>query len=379
MNGVISVKNVYVLSKKENLLYNLKYMALFFICLLVSVMMILYADEAKNSVYYALNICFQTVIPSLFPFLFLSAFIANTNILNRKFRLLDKISMKIFKLPSKCISVFILSLIGGFPVGAKTVKTMLENKSITENQAQRLLLFCVNPGPAFAVTAVGLSLLSNKNTGMIIYLSIALSNFIIAIFSRILDDGSVIENAENKNDINIAFSFVKSGNEAANSCLGICGYVLLFSCLVSMLHILIENEQTVDILSGLLEVTSGCEKLSTYGNIPLLAGIIAWGGISVHFQIMDCIHKTGLKLKMFLTARIISSALSIVLCHGLLTLFPEAVNVSLIKSDFNIAPAQGSFPVSAAMLMTCFLFLIGDYTIKYKIKRLQNVETDRKL
>ena len=369
MNGVKKMKNVYVLSKKENLLYNLKYAVLFFISLLMCVMMILYADEAKNSVYYALNICFQTVIPSLFPFLFLSAFIANTNILNRNFRLLDKLSMKIFRLPSKCIGVFILSLIGGFPVGAKTVKSMLENKSITENQAQRLLLFCVNPGPAFAITAVGLSLLSNKNTGMIIYLSVALSNLMIAIFSRILDDNLVVENAERKDDINIPFSFVKSGNEAANSCLGICGYVLLFSCLVSILHILVKNEQTVNILSGLFEVTSGCEKLSEYNNIPLLSGIIAWGGISVHFQIMDCIYKAKLKLKMFLTARIMSSALSIVLCHSFLTLFPEAVNVALVKSDFNIEAAQGSFPVSAAMLMTCFLFLIGDYTIKYKIKK----------
>ena len=369
MNGVKKMKNVYVLSKKENLLYNLKYAALFFICLSVSVMMILYADEAKSSVYYALNICFQTVIPSLFPFLFLSAFIANTNMLSRNFRLFDKISMKIFRMPSKCIGVFLLSLIGGFPVGAKTVKTMLQNQSVTENQAQRLLLFCVNPGPAFAVTAVGLSLLSNKNTGLIIYLSIALSNLIIAVFSRILDDGLTTENTENKGEINIPFSFVKSGNEAANSCLGICGYVLLFSCLISMLHIFIPNKQTVDILSGLLEVTSGCEKLSAYGNIPLLSGIIAWGGISVHFQIMDCIYTAKLKMKMFLTARVVSSALSIILCHGLLTLFPEAVNVSLIKSDFHIEAAQGSFPVSAAMLMTCFLFLIGDYTIKYKIKK----------
>ena len=55
-----------------------------------------------------------------------------------------------------------MSLIGGFPIGAKMTAELYCDGRLTENQAQRLNMFCMNAGPAFTVTAVGVSMLSSR-------------------------------------------------------------------------------------------------------------------------------------------------------------------------------------------------------------------------
>ncbi|MDD6022417.1 MAG: hypothetical protein ACI4GA_06875 [Acutalibacteraceae bacterium] len=345
----------------------LRYFTLVAGCLVFCVLLTVYAPQSKSGVSAALSVCSKTVIPSLFPFMFLSGFMIESGVFNRSFKLLDRLSTAVFKQPQCALSVFAMSIIGGFPIGGKMTKQLYEKGYLTQNQAQRLLLFCVNPGPAFTVSVLGLSFLGEIKLGYIIYASIIFSNLVIAVLSRFLSDCEESKAPENLRP-DIYSAFVRSGSGAAASIVSVCTFVLIFSCLGSILECLTDNDTAIDVISGALEVTTGCERLAVFSSAPLLAGVTAWGGISVHCQIADCIRKTGLDIKLFLTSRILSAAISLVSCDLLLKIFP--VEISALAANAGISPAvsESSFPVSVAMLLTSCAFLIGDHSFKSKRK-----------
>lgn len=355
-------------------LVSLKYVVIVSVLFFFGIMLIVNYEICKSSILHGLYLCSQTLIPSLFPFMFLASFITNSGLLESSSEFLNRITYKTSGLPYCSVAVFILSAIGGFPVGPRMVKELYENKSITENQANRLLLFCINPSPAFAINTLGVSLFSSKKTGIIIYLSVVLSNVILSLFTKCLDDKKTAEAPERK-PVKISSSFVKAGNDASSAMIKICAYVILFSAFISLIASFIENQHILNFFYGLTEVTLGCEVLSKLNNIPLIAGIIAWSGIAVHFQIMDCIETTHTDLRLFFTSRIVSASISVIICDALLKRFPVQASAISQTADVRIATNETSLPVSIAMLLTCFLFLVGDYTINSRIKKHKNVET----
>lgn len=354
--------------KKDNILKRtgfLKYERVVILSLSVflSSALIAYPSDAVRSISDAIKLCADTVIPSLFPFLFLSSFITASGVFDSKIGFLSLLGEKLFSVPYEGMAVFIMSAVGGFPVGAKMASSLLENGKISVKTAQRLVFSCVNPSVSFAVTAVGLSLFSSTKTGMIIYSSVVISNLILFFISRFIiekDDSFVKE--ETENGVNISSAFVIAGKSASEAMISICCYVLLFSCLCEIMKNFIFDETVLSVLCAVCEVTTGCQKLAIRSDAPLIAGIIGWGGLSVHFQIMDSVRKSGLDMKLFFLSRAVSSFLSVLICSALLHLFPSAVPVMKISDNISVAANEKSIPVSIMMLLTCFVFLISDYS-----------------
>lgn len=361
------MKKTLLMKSREKATDKIKYSILVFFCLTFCVLLTVYAPQSKNGISQALEICSKTVIPSLFPFMFLSSFMSESGIFNKNFKVADKITKAVFNLPQTAFAVFIMSGLGGFPVGGKMTKQLYERGYLTQNQAQRLLLFSVNPGPAFTFSVIGLSLFGNIKIGYIVYASILISNFIIALLSRFISDSDTVGSMNNERH-ELYTAFVRSGSNAATSMVSICTFVLIFSCLESVLSGLIDNETVIDVLSGTLEVTTGCERLARFSSVPLIAGITAWGGVSVHCQIADCIKKTGLDLKLFLTARLLSAGMSSVICDFLFKIFPTEIYALAANANVTSVMSETSFPISVAMLLTCCVFLIGDYSFNSKRK-----------
>ena len=49
----------------------------------------------------------------------------------------------------------LLGLLGGYPVGAQTAGELARTGAVSRQEGQRLLLFCNNCGPAFALGVAG--------------------------------------------------------------------------------------------------------------------------------------------------------------------------------------------------------------------------------
>lgn len=131
----------------------------------------LLADAAAVSegVRRGLEVCGGVLIPSLFPFMALSGFLSITEYGRILSAPLRAVTTRIYKLPGDLGVIVLLSMIGGYPVGAKMIAGLLERGRIDRETASRMLCFCVNSGPSFLISAVGVGMFRDRSAGVILF------------------------------------------------------------------------------------------------------------------------------------------------------------------------------------------------------------------
>lgn len=320
----------------------------------------------------AIFMCIKSVIPSLFPFMVVSSVLVSSSANSLNFAFLEKLSRFVFRQPAISLSVILFSQIGGFPVGATLINQLYKEKKITLNQSRRLLLFCINPGPAFVISYVGSSILSSRKAGIIIYASVVVSSLTLGVISRFFADNSEIFEPHTAStsvgESSVIEAIVQGVKKSAVSMGEICGWIIIFNCINSIIALLNLSAESKSFISAILEVTGACRVLGKGYPLTLIAGAIGWSGLCVHFQIMTTIILTKLKFRYFIVARIINSAFSVIICHTLLKIFPVSIATSALASKSVIASAN-SIPVSFGLIFMCLIILSGDnFVIKRKVK-----------
>lgn len=345
------------------------YIPVTFLIFAVGCMLLLFPEISAQGISDGIDLCLGTLIPSLYPFMVLSTFITQTDILGSVPTIANKISMKLFRLNGNCLGVILLSMIGGLPLGCKTVSELYEKGEITAIQGRRMMLFCFCCGPAFTISSVGLYMLGSKQAGYIIFISLILSSLTVGILSRFFDDGSACKGSDYTKPVKepISSNLVKAVSVGSSAMLSVCAWVILFSCINRLIEILPVSEAFRFFTYTVLEVTNGVYLSSGKLSLALIAGIIAFGGFCGHCQVMPYLIKLKLKYKYFITARIVSGALAVIYCDLLLKLYPVTYEVFAI----GVLPEESDLTVSAvysiSMLCTAGLFLLGDSAV-FRIK-----------
>lgn len=312
-----------------------------------------------------LEICFYTILPSLFPFMVLSSYIIKSDVLSPVYRTLYPITRFLFKQADCSIAVIIMGLIGGFPVGAKMTSMLYENGRISKNEAQRLCMFCVNGGPAFIITAIGVGMLGSSRVGIIMFASLCISSVIIGIISRFFSDKTTSEAIHKSQRQSPLLALSASVSENVNSILSICAWVILFSALTECFRQMKFNDNLYMALVTTLEVTKGCSQIVEKMPIEIVTCVIGFGGFCVHCQVYSFVRSTGLKYIRFFTGRVINGGLSAVICHLLLKIFPVDIETSL-QNVSEIVPFSVSMPAFFAVFIMCII-MIFDIDSKRKV------------
>lgn len=348
----------------------IKYLIAAFIILLISFMLLRFPEVAGQGISDGIDLCLGTLIPSLYPFMIVSSLITNFNLTKVLEKLFAPICKFFFALPGKCFGVIVLSLIGGYPIGGKMTKEMYENAEISLSQGRRLLLFCVCPGPAFAISSVGFYMLGSKKIGGIIYISLIISALIVGILSRFVfeDDGIYYTGGVNLNsDKKLSSALVKSISSGSEAMLSVCAWVIAFSCISRLVEISPLSDNFKFSLYCILEVTNACFISRGILPIPIIAGLIAFGGLCTHFQIMPSVNTLKLKYKYFITSRILCGGLTVIICNIILSFFPVSYDAFSNGTLPKFAASSYGTSVSIGMLVMCGLFLLGD-SLYIKIK-----------
>lgn len=247
-----------------------------------AVFMIILIMDTKTSVQGAINgieLCLKTVIPSLFPFFFLSGFIGSS-IMGYSGKLLRPIG-RICGIPSGAEPLLLLGLTGGYPVGAQAVNAAFEAGCIHRQDAQRMLGFCSSAGPAFIFGMAG-ELFENKLAPWALWAILILSSLITGI----LLPGKSSEICNISSHTN-----KKPLEQAIKAMAAVCGWVVLFRVLLAFLNrwfLWILPQELSIVFTGLLELTNGCIELyrsaSPAYQFIALSGILSFGGLCVGLQ-----------------------------------------------------------------------------------------------
>ncbi len=323
-------------------------------------------DEITKGVTDGLTICFNIILPSLFPFMVVSAYIIKTGTLKIIYKLFYPLTRFILRLPLCTVPVIIMGLIGGFPVGTRMTFLLLESGQITENQAKRLCLFCINGGPAFIISAVGVKMLGSSKAGIIIFASLCISSLILGFFASFFDDKKTVEkHYENAFQSPLA-ALSASVTDGVQSILGICAWVVLFSGITECISSLKISENAYSAMVSLLEVTKGCTLLTGEMGLPVIAAVIGFGGFCVHCQVFSYIKESGLKYRYFFVGRVLCAAFSAVICHFALILFPVDITTAVMNDDITVSAFSVSLPAFIALTIMCIV-MIFDIDTKKKV------------
>ena len=135
-----------------------------------------YSKSCLNAIsVWALN-----VLPMLLPFFIFTRIIVS--ICPPKKSVLDKPFKKFYNTPNGSFLIFFLSVISGYPMGAKLISNMYENKYIDNDDALSTLSFCSISGPMFMIGTVGVSIFHSYKAGLIIMIA----NLLASIFNGLI-------------------------------------------------------------------------------------------------------------------------------------------------------------------------------------------------
>lgn len=325
----------------------------------IGVCLIIYPESTAGGVKNGFLLLGNNLIPSLFPFMVLSSYISGSSIAQMISKIFEKPFRYIFKTSGYGVIPFILGCLGGYPVGAKTVCEFYESKKLSQNDAERLLYWCINPSPAFLITAVGTFMLGNTKSGFILYFSCLLASLTVGFFCRFLSSNEIhpIENNQQNHKDNI---FVKSVSKGSEGMLGICGWVLTFCVFASLCDALKLPYSLSYIIKSVAEVTTGCKNAVSSGlSLSVIAGISGFGGFAVMCQCASYSSVCKIKMKYLICSRLINSALSAIYCSAFLKLFPQCENVSVVinasTTTFNLYHSISS---SIILIIMCALLIL---------------------
>ena len=319
-------------------------------------MLITKADICKSSVENAIVLCSGVLIPSLYPFSVCVLLLTDLRLFSGKKDNSQNILAKFFGLPLNLAVVVILSFIGGYPVGAKLLNSAVKRGEISPENAEKMLFFCVNAGPAFIVSAVGAGILNSRKSGLILLLSHILASLIIFCGFRIIN-GQIKSNPTPQTpDLPFADKFVKAASDGANVTMSICAFVILFSAITAYIEYYSANFPPLKSLLYCLEVTTTVTKTR---NIYLISFLLGFAGLCVWCQIISLTGDIKINLFKFAVFRIVHGILSTVLTFGFIKLFKITVPVFSNNKTFGISGSVSGRGLSFALFIMSLIFIVS--------------------
>lgn len=298
--------------------------------LVIIFLLLILPKTAIASFYEGINIWATKVLPTLLPFFILTKLLSNTRLIPWLERKISPLTCKLYGTGGVSGYIYIMSIISGYPVGARLTSDMYLNGKLSKSDAITITSFTSTSGPLFIIGSVAIGLFNNLKMGIVILIS----HFIGAILNGLLyrknhtTDIYSLELKKANQDIGQVVS------SSIMAVLNVGGFIALFYMIISLalsLNIFypvaklfsflnINENLTTGFISGLVEVTTGEIMLSKLALSPTLSTIIStfiisFGGLSIHAQAYSYLSTFDMPYYIFLlqklTHAIIASIVSI--------------------------------------------------------------------
>lgn len=253
-----------------------------FLCSAGMLALIFDGKTALEGIRVGMELCLNTLVPSLFPFFVLSTLITGS---------LTGISLaplrpasRLCRMPTGSESLLLVGILGGYPVGAGNINAAYKSGKLSRTDAQRMAIICNNAGPSFLFGVLGAFF---PHVGWL-WLLWGIQIAATVITGILLPGGStsklILTDAP---QVQITDALSRSIKNMAL----VCGWVMLFRMILEFLNkwVLWKLSKPLQIaVSGLLELSNGCLALSSIGSIGvrfMLAGaFLSLGGVCVWMQ-----------------------------------------------------------------------------------------------
>ncbi len=245
----------------------LKFYIYTFFAFLLTVIILSFPAACLSFSVNGLNLWFERMIPTLFPFMVLSGIMIRMNLTSSFVKVLKPFIGRAFQLSDSCIYGIVIGFLCGFPMGAHVTAQLYTQKQISKKEASLLLAFCNNIGPVYFLSFV---LPTLKLTGTVPYLFAMYGlPFLYGLFLRYTIYRQSITFKHKTPVSGSCFSLLRALDESVFSSLysiaKLGGYMIFFNLLfilpVLVMRLLPISLSLSDTITGsvgcLLEITGG--------------------------------------------------------------------------------------------------------------------------
>ncbi|MDD4715941.1 MAG: nucleoside recognition domain-containing protein [Oscillospiraceae bacterium] len=317
--------------------------------LCIAIALVMFPKESVEAAKSGITLSANVIIPSLFPFFVLSTLLVDLGLANYFGKALERIMRPFFNLSGSCSSALALGLIGGYPVGAKTAISLFEKGLCTREEAERMLSFCNNSGPAFILGVVGAGVFSSGRIGILLYLAHAIASLFVGFMFRFYKSGKRPGKKIRPAPIpqfeapHLTQAFTDAVKNAFYATLNICAFVIFFTVFIRLLFLSgvlpslasllgtlfspfgFTKSWAEHLLTGFIEMTAGIWTLNggeaLAGRLSMAAFMLGWAGISVHCQVLSFIGNSGLSVRTYVAGKALHGVFSAVIIQIFLVLF----------------------------------------------------------
>lgn len=276
------------------------------LCALGMLILILDSKTSLDAAREAVDVCMRTVVPSLLPFFMLSGILVGS--LSPAGQPLLRPLGRLLGIPTGAEGLLIPSFLGGYPVGAGAVRDAWRRGLLDREDAQAMLAYCNNPGPAF-LFGIAAPMCSSPGEGWALWGIQLLSALTVGLLQNRTPSSRQVSLPEAPAGTRDALK------QALQLTAQVCGWVILFRiaaafCSRWFLWALPAWARAAAV--GLLELTNGTVELGTVSSpalrFLLTSMLLSFGGLCVQLQILSATR--GLGRKRFFAGKLLQTLLS---------------------------------------------------------------------
>ncbi len=305
--------------------------------LILFILVALLIDPSRyfTSVKNGLLLFTASVLPSMLPYFFFTKLFTAVGGAEGISRSVGKPVSKVYGVAPICGYALVMSLLSGYPVGARVLGDLYEKGLITEEDVLRASSFASTSGSMFVLGSVGSVILGNVKAGWVIlishYLGALLNGCLHCIKKRKKAEKNLPPLLTGKSDTLLSDAMYESVLSLAL----VGGFIALtnlsadiFTDIVGLFgtNIFARSNVVSGLIYSFFEVTRGCVVFSecalpSYLTAALAASAISFGGISVILQSLAFLGKAGVKSGKLLLMKGTQALITFGLCLGVGAIF----------------------------------------------------------
>lgn len=312
----------------------MKRLVLPFVLILFFILMLLFPAPVFAGASRGLLLWFQSVLPTLLPFMILCSLMVRTNALAIIERTAGPVFSGLFGVSGNGAFAVIAGFLCGYPMGAKVTAELIRNHKISLSEGNYLLSFCNNTSPMFIISYVVWQKLHRQE--------LTIPVLLIQLFSPVFCSMGFRHYYKQRLDFNAAYMKkpfpAKTEKEPFFHILDGCmmdsfeaivkvgGYMMLFSIVPALIQEWVPAlTHFHTLLLSSLEITGGVEllcadSLSSAHQFVSVMALVSFGGWCAVAQTGSMIQGTGLSVRSYIIEKLITALVTSLISYAYLKL-----------------------------------------------------------
>lgn len=300
----------------KNKVYDHFKSSIFSILLVICLSLLLFFPSASfQGAKEGLLLWFNTVLPTLFPFMVLCNLCVRTDVIFHISKLLAPFFGRFFHVSSYGSFAILAGFLCGYPMGSKVAADLYRQGNISQEECRYLISFCNNTSPMFILNFLVTQNLQDENLKtpvlLILFISPILCSFIFRRTFKHHSSDLFVESSSKKNHSEKLLDNAIS--DALDAITKVGAYILLFSVLIQILQEFFVFDSGFSLLLlSCLEVSNGISLLC-HSELPQSLIFVSslfltsFGGLCAALQTDAMIKGTGVSLFSYIAKKLVTA------------------------------------------------------------------------